>query len=90
MNLEQWLVANLIPLIGTVFIATVAVVWIKTQGNHGIEAKLELEKHRKESNPHPECPVHKSMLEDISDKLDRIDERVYALFKSNGFGKHDS
>jgi len=87
MNLTEWLVSNSIALVAAVIIGIVAYVKINADGREGREAKQALEEHRKSQNPHADCPIHATLLHEMSDKISQIDERVYAIWKSNGYNK---
>jgi len=60
--------------------------WVKLNANSKTvdDVKGALEKHLNSSNPHDECAVHSNLLHAIKESVDRIDERVYELFKNNG------
>jgi len=85
--LEQWLLANALPLIGAAIVLMVAYSKFKAKCDETTDTRELLDVHIKSMNPHTECAVHGQILQEIRDKLATIDERVYAIYRSNGFSK---
>ena len=87
---ESWLVSNSIEIVAFVVFGIMA--YAKLGGI--AENRKGLEEHKKDPDPHKACPAHAQLLRDmktsideIRDKIELIDSRVYELFKDGRSGR---
>ena len=86
------LLDNIVALVAYAVLSVVA--WLKLGDVKAL--RREFEAHKQSPIPHPACPVHAAILDEINkhigevkEKLDVIDARVYDIAKNTNGGRDD-